>query len=47
VILIVVVSLVAGLVTAAVNLVDRVKPGRVTAIEESLEQAFRWNPCLS
>lgn len=48
VILIVVVSLVAGLVAAAVNLVDRVKPVRVAeiedAMEESFEQAFRWNP---
>ena len=48
VILIVVISLVAGLITFAVDLVNRVKPVNVAqieeAMEESFEQSFRWNP---
>jgi hypothetical protein len=48
VVLIIVVSLVAGLVTFAVDLVNRVRPvdmGRIQEeIDRSLEQQFRWNP---
>jgi hypothetical protein len=47
-ILIVVVSLVAGIATFGVNLVERVRPVNVDRIEdtirESMEQQFRWNP---
>jgi hypothetical protein len=48
VVLILVVSLVAGLVTFAVDLVNRVRPVDVDRIQEeidrSFEQQFRWNP---
>lgn len=46
--LIVVVSLIAGLVTFAVDLANKTKPVKVAeieaAIEESFEQQRRWNP---
>ena len=48
IVLIVVVSLVAGLASFAVNLVQRVRPvdtARIeTEIDQALEQQFRWNP---
>jgi hypothetical protein len=48
IVLIIVVSLVAGLITFAVRLVDSVKPVDVAMIEdairESFEQQYRWNP---
>lgn len=48
IVLIVIVSLLAGLVTFAVDLVNRVKPVDVADIEKSIrdsfEQQFRWNP---
>lgn len=48
IVLIIVVSLVAGLVAFAVNLVDRVKPVDVDNIEEGIRERFerqmRWNP---
>jgi hypothetical protein len=47
-VLIIVVSLVAGLVTFAVDLVDRVRPVDMDRIQEEIdrafEQQFRWNP---
>jgi hypothetical protein len=42
IVLIIVVSLVAGLVVFAVNLVERVRPVDVTAIEEQMRQSFEW-----
>jgi hypothetical protein len=48
VLLIVIISLVAGLISFAVNLVNQVRPVDVDAIEnavrESFEQQLRWNP---
>jgi len=48
IVLILVVSLVAGLVTFAVDLVNRLKPVDLDRIEEqideSFEQQFKWNP---
>jgi hypothetical protein len=48
VVLILVVSLVAGVVSFALDLVGRVRPVDVSSIKEeidsSLEQQFRWNP---
>lgn len=46
--LIVVISLVAGLITFGINLVDRVKPVNIaqieTAMRESFDRSSRWNP---